>query len=153
RRICAPRPRSTTDRSGDRHRARRRPGTDHRGSPPVSMDAVARTEMFRAMHARGDQQPVSWATARRIGGFTRPMRARLLASLSRSVGTAVRAVAPPVLAGRVGDAIVDGGPAGTVGVLAAIIAAIALGEAAVTRASRWLSATIGEQLIFRMRTA
>lgn len=119
----------------------------------MSMDAVARTEMFRAMHARGDQQPVSWATARRIGAFARPMRTRLLVFLSLSVVTAVLAVATPVLAGRVVDAIVDGGPAGTVGVLAAIIAAIALGEAAVTLASRWLSATIGEQLIFRMRTA
>ena len=119
----------------------------------MSMDAVARTEMFRAMHARGEQQPVSWATARRIAVFARPMRARLLLFLSLSVVTAVLAVATPVLAGRVVDAIVDGGPAGTVGALAAIIAAIALGEAAVTLASRWLSATIGEQLIFRMRTA
>ncbi|PRC49485.1 ABC transporter, partial [Mycobacterium sp. ITM-2017-0098] len=45
------------------------------------------------------------------------------------------------------------GRASTVVVLAAVIAAVAVGEAAVSLLSRWLSSTIGEGLILDLRTA
>jgi ABC-type multidrug transport system fused ATPase/permease subunit len=66
---------------------------------------------------------------------------------------AVLAVATPVLAGRVVDAIVGGGPAGVVGGLAALIALIAVAEAGLGLVTRRLSATIGEDLILQLRTS
>ncbi len=70
-----------------------------------------------------------------------------------SVLTALLAVATPVLAGRVVDAIVSGGEESTVIRLAVLIALIALAEAALGLLGRWLSATLGEGLILDLRTA
>jgi ABC-type multidrug transport system fused ATPase/permease subunit len=66
---------------------------------------------------------------------------------------AVLAVATPVLAGRVVNAIVDGDSQGTVVRLAVLIAAIAIAEAGLGLVNRWLSANIGEDLILSLRTA
>jgi ABC-type multidrug transport system fused ATPase/permease subunit len=79
---------------------------------------------------------------RRLGGF-----------VAVSVVGALLAVSTPVLAGRVVDAIVHGGQPATVVVIAAIIAAVALAEAAVGMLTRWLSSNIGEGLILDLRTA
>jgi ABC-type multidrug transport system fused ATPase/permease subunit len=70
-----------------------------------------------------------------------------------SVVGALLAVSTPVLAGRVVDAMVHGGQPTTVVVIAAIIAAVAVAEAAVGLLTRWLSSTIGEGLILDLRTA
>ena len=70
-----------------------------------------------------------------------------------SVVSALLAVATPVLAGRVVDEIVEGGSSEVVVLLAAVIAAVAIGEAAVSLVTRWLSSTIGEGLILDLRTA
>mgnify|MGYP000542407921 CR=1 FL=1 len=67
--------------------------------------------------------------------------------------TAILTVATPVLAGRVVDAIIDGANEGRVVWLAALIAAIAIADAGLGIVSRWLSANIGEGLIFDLRTA
>ena len=66
---------------------------------------------------------------RRIARFARPHRSRLVRFLVLSVVTAVLAVATPVLAGRVVNAIVDGGPLDLVVALAGLIAVIAVVEA------------------------
>ena len=70
-----------------------------------------------------------------------------------SVLSALLAVATPVLAGRVVDEIVRGGPASAVVEIALVIAVVALAETAVTLVTRWLSSTIGEGLILDLRTA
>jgi ABC-type bacteriocin/lantibiotic exporter with double-glycine peptidase domain len=70
-----------------------------------------------------------------------------------SVVTAVLAVATPVLAGRVVDAIVRAAPISLVAGLATLIAVIALAEAGLGILTRWLSARIGEGLILDLRTA
>ncbi len=67
--------------------------------------------------------------------------------------TALLAVATPVLAGKVVDAIVDGEDTGAVTRLALLIALIAVAEAALGLLLRWLSATLGEGLILDLRTA
>ncbi|NYV78488.1 ABC transporter ATP-binding protein, partial [Streptomyces sp. UH6] len=69
------------------------------------------------------------------------------------VATALLAVAAPVLAGRVVDAIVSGGDEGRVVRLALLIALIAVVEAGLGILSRRLSATLGEGLILDLRTA
>lgn len=66
---------------------------------------------------------------------------------------AVIAVATPVLAGWVVNAIVDHAETSTVVGLAVLIAVLALAEGGLGLANRWLSARIGEGLILDLRTA
>ena len=114
---------------------------------------TAWTSMYHAMHASDDKRPFSRATLKRILAFARPHRALLVAFLVLSVGAAVLAVATPVLAGRVVDAIVGGKAVSTVVWLAVLIAIIAVAEAGLSLFTRWLSARIGEGLILDLRTA
>ena len=70
-----------------------------------------------------------------------------------SVVSALLGVATPVLAGKVVDQIVRGGAPSVVVMLASVIAAVAIAEAAVSLVTRWLSSNIGEGLILDLRTA
>ncbi|MFF1460446.1 ABC transporter ATP-binding protein [Streptomyces sp. NPDC058330] len=119
----------------------------------MDMEVTAWTSLHSAMNAQEGRRPFSRATLRRIGTFARPHRARILRFLLLSVVTALLAVATPVLAGRVVDAIVQGDDSGTVTRLALLIALIAVAEAALALLTRWLSATLGEGLILDLRTA
>jgi ABC-type multidrug transport system fused ATPase/permease subunit len=117
------------------------------------MEVTAWMSMYHAMHDDGDRRAFSRATLKRILGFARPHRGKLTIFLLLSVATAVLAVATPVLAGQVVDAIVRGNDAGLVIGLAVLIAVIALGEAGLGLVTRWLSAQIGEELIYDLRLA
>ncbi|WP_067972969.1 ABC transporter ATP-binding protein [Nocardiopsis trehalosi] len=119
----------------------------------MSMEVTAWHSMYNAMHAQQDRRPFSRATLRRIAGFARPHTRRLLLFLVFSVVTAVLAVATPLLAGRVVDAIIGAEPLPVVTWIAALIAVIAVAEAAIGLVTRWLSANIGEGLILDLRTA
>ncbi|WP_031085580.1 ABC transporter ATP-binding protein [Streptomyces sp. NRRL WC-3549] len=119
----------------------------------MDMEVTAWTSLHSAMNAQKGRRPFSRATLRRIGAFARPHRRRILRFLLLSVVTALLAVATPVLAGRVVDAIVEGDDSGTVTRLALLIALIAVAEAALALLTRWLSATLGEGLILDLRTA
>jgi ABC-type multidrug transport system fused ATPase/permease subunit len=90
---------------------------------------------------------------RRIWRFAGAHHRRLAVFVGISVVGALFAVATPLLAGRVVDAIVRGGPSAAVIGLAVVIAVVALAEAGVSLATRWLSSTIGEGLILDLRTA
>jgi ABC-type multidrug transport system fused ATPase/permease subunit len=119
----------------------------------VSMEMTAWNSLYHAMHAQDDKRPFSRATLKRILAFARPHRRQLIWFLVLSVGAAVLAVATPVLAGRVVDAIVDGKAFSVVLQLALLIAVIAIAEAGISMLTRWLSAGIGEGLILDLRTA
>ncbi|MDA2808101.1 ABC transporter ATP-binding protein [Nocardiopsis suaedae] len=119
----------------------------------MSMEMTAWHSLYTAMHAEQDKRPFSKETLKRILGFAAPHRVRLGAFLVFSVVLAVLAVATPVLAGRVVNAIIDGQDMGLVVGLAALIALIALGEAGFGLLNRWLSAGLGESLILDLRTA
>jgi ATP-binding cassette, subfamily B, bacterial len=119
----------------------------------MDMEVTAWMSMYNTMHAEQERRPFSKATLRRIGGFAVPHRTRLGWFLLLSVATAVLAVATPVLAGRVVDAIVQGAAADVVLGLATLIAIIAVAEAGLGLTTRWLSARIGEDLILSLRTA
>ncbi|GIE75178.1 ABC transporter ATP-binding protein [Actinoplanes philippinensis] len=108
--------------------------------------------MWHAMNRQDDKRPFSRATLRRILALARPQRRVLTAFLLLSVVTAVLAVATPVLAGQVVDAIVEAREARLVITLAIGIAVIALSEAGLGLVQRWLSARIGEGLILELRT-
>ncbi|MFF0745964.1 ABC transporter ATP-binding protein [Streptomyces sp. NPDC004111] len=119
----------------------------------MDMEVTAWTSMHSVMTAQEDRRPFSRATLRRIAAFARPHRAKLIQFLVLSVITALLAVATPVLAGRVVDAIVKGNDTGTITRLALLIALIAVVEAALALGTRWLSSTLGEGLILDLRTA
>jgi ATP-binding cassette, subfamily B, bacterial len=119
----------------------------------MDMEVTAWMSMYNTMHAQQDQRPFSRATLRRINGFARPHRAQLGCFLLLSIATAALAVATPVLAGRVVDAIVHGSAPDVVIRLASLIAIIAISEAGLGLASRWLSASLGESLILDLRTS
>ncbi|MGP5608547.1 ABC transporter ATP-binding protein [Arthrobacter rhombi] len=91
-------------------------------------------------------------TVRRIIDFARGYGRRLSLFVLLSVIAAVLAVATPVLAGKVIDAIVAEGPLSTVRNLALLIAAVAIAEAGVSLWNRWLSSSLGEQVIYDLRT-
>ncbi|MGW6281723.1 ABC transporter ATP-binding protein [Kribbella sp. NPDC055071] len=113
---------------------------------------TAWNSLYHAMHAQDDKRPFSRATLARILAFARPHRRQLLWFLVLSVGAAVLAVATPVLAGRVVDAIVGGKAVSVVVMLAVAIAVIAVAESGLSMLTRWLSAQIGEGLILDLRT-
>jgi ABC-type multidrug transport system fused ATPase/permease subunit len=118
----------------------------------MDMEVTAWMSMYNTMHAQQERRPFSKATLRRIGRFAQPHRTRLGRFLLLSVATAALAVATPVLAGRVVDAIVQGAAPDVVVGLASLIAVIAIAEAGLGLATRWLSSRIGEGLILDLRT-
>ncbi|GAA0945372.1 ABC transporter ATP-binding protein [Kribbella koreensis] len=114
---------------------------------------TAWNSMYHAMHAQDEKRPFSKVTLKRILAFARPHRRQLILFLVLSIGAAILAVATPVLAGKVVNAIVGGKEFGLVLRLAILIALIAVAEAGVGLLTRWLSAGIGEGLILDLRTA
>ncbi|WP_328335240.1 ABC transporter ATP-binding protein/permease [Kribbella sp. NBC_00382] len=114
---------------------------------------TAWNSMYHAMHAQDEKRPFSKVTLRRILAFARPHRRQLILFLVLSIGAAILAVATPVLAGKVVNAIVQGKEFSLVLRLAILIALIAVAEAGVGLLTRWLSAGIGEGLILDLRTA
>ncbi|MDG5773837.1 ABC transporter ATP-binding protein [Mycolicibacterium fortuitum] len=121
----------------------------------MSMETVARQALYRQTHARdGDLRALAdRKLLSRIWRFAARHHRRLAWFVAISVVSALLTVTTPVLAGRVVDAITQGGPASTVLLLAVVIAAVAVAEAAVALVTRWLSSNIGEGLILDLRTA
>ena len=121
----------------------------------MSLETVARQSLYRQTHARGGDLH-SLADRRllgRIWRFAARHHRRLAVFVGVSVVGAALTVATPLLAGRVVDQITGAGSAGVVVMLAVVIAAVAVAEAAVSLLTRWLSSTIGEGLILDLRTA
>lgn len=119
----------------------------------MSMEVTAWNQMYRTMNSSNHQTQFSPVTARRILRFARPHRDKLVGFMILSVVLAVLAVATPVLAGRVVNAIVDGDSFDVVLRLSLLIALIAVVDAGFGLLNRWLSSNIGEALILDLRTA
>ncbi|MER7400780.1 ABC transporter ATP-binding protein [Streptomyces sp. NPDC000151] len=118
----------------------------------MDMEVTAWHSLHSTITAQQDRRPFSRETVRRIAAFARPHRRHLVAFLLLSTVTAMLAVATPLLAGRVVDAIVHRSSTDLVLGLSGLIAAIAVAEAGLGLVTRWLSATIGEGLILDLRT-
>ena len=99
-------------------------------------------------------QRLAPGTAGRIAAFARPYRRELAVFLLTVVASAGIGVLTPVLAGRVVNVIAsrDPGGTGTVVRIAAVVAGLAVLDAALSLAQRWYSARIGEGLIHDLRT-
>lgn len=118
----------------------------------MSMDQAAWSSLWRMSSGHSGRQ-FAPGTVRRVIGFARGYGGRLAVFVILSVIAAVLAVATPVLAGRVVDAIVADGPLSLIVDLALLIAAVAVVEAGVSLWNRWLSSSLGEQVIYDLRTA
>jgi ATP-binding cassette subfamily B protein len=116
------------------------------------METAAWTSMYHAMITNEERRPFSWRTVRRIGEFVPAQRGALAAFLLVSIAGAFVAVATPVLAGWVVDAIINGDSQREIVRLALLIALIALAEGALGLLGWWLSSRIGERLILDLRT-
>jgi ABC-type multidrug transport system fused ATPase/permease subunit len=117
----------------------------------MSFETVARQTLRQQTRARGGDLR-SLADRNLLGRIWR-FSARHHRRLGVFVGvSALLGLATPLLAGKVVDEI-GNGALGVVVALAAVIAAVAVAEAAISLLTRWLSSTIGEGLILDLRTA
>jgi ATP-binding cassette, subfamily B, bacterial len=121
----------------------------------MSIETVARQTLYRQAHARGGdvRSLFDRGLLSRIWRFAERHHRRLGGFVAVSVVSALLGVATPMLAGKVVDEIVGGGAPSVVVMLAAVIATVAIAEAAVSLVTRWLSSNIGEGLILDLRTA
>ncbi|MBO0875959.1 MAG: ABC transporter ATP-binding protein, partial [Pseudonocardia sp.] len=134
------------------------------------MDGVSGWTMMRSATRRGEleNRSVPRGTLRRIWRFAAAYRRLVVVFLLLTVVSAVIGVLTPLLAGRVVDAIVNessvsgtsigtatrlSNAVGTVLTLAGTIAGLAVLDAGLGLATRWLSARIGEGLILDLRRA
>jgi ATP-binding cassette subfamily B protein len=91
-------------------------------------------------------------TIRRVGGFARPYRGLLTAFLLVVVVDAALGTGLPLIFKIIIDDGIGHHRTGLVEALAGLLGVIALADTVLTLVSRWLSARIGEGLIFDMRT-
>lgn len=119
----------------------------------MSMEMSAWTALSSAMYARDDRRPFSRETVRRVMTFARPHRRRIIAFVLVGIVEAVLTVATPLLAGRVVNAIVEGSDPSVVIWLAVLIAVIAVAGTGLSILGRFLSSSLGEGLIYDLRTA
>ncbi|MBG6183258.1 ATP-binding cassette subfamily C protein [Arthrobacter sp. CAN_A214] len=119
----------------------------------MSMEGAAWSSLYRISTAKDSRNKFSRETLKRIVAFAVPYRAQLAIFMVLSVAGAFLAVATPVLAGQVVDVIVANGETATVVRLAAVIALVAVLDAAVSMITRWYSSRIGEGVILDLRTA
>ena len=97
---------------------------------------------------------LSVAVVRRVWAFARPYRAMLAGFLATIVLAAVLALVPPLLfKAIIDDALTPPADRGHLNLLAALVVAAAIGEAALGLGERWWSARIGEGVIYQLRVA
>jgi ABC-type multidrug transport system fused ATPase/permease subunit len=119
------------------------------------VSGVENAWMLMMSMSRDDKLPrsVPPGTLGRIWRFASAHHRMLYAFLALTTVSAVVAVGVPVLAGRVVDAIVHRNGLGTVVVIAAAIAGLAVVDSLSGLAERWMSSRIGEGLIYDLRRA
>ncbi|MGL5858628.1 MAG: ABC transporter ATP-binding protein [Angustibacter sp.] len=109
---------------------------------------------FRHSFRRGDATAgasLRPRVARRIISFAWELRWRVAAFLALVVVDSLLVVATPLLLQRIIDDGLTPGDRGVVVSSAVLVAVIAVAEAVLGLVQRWLSATIGEGLIYRLR--
>ncbi|MEJ2870257.1 ABC transporter ATP-binding protein [Actinomycetospora sp. OC33-EN08] len=111
--------------------------------------------MLMMSMSQGEKLPrsVPKGTLPRIWWFAAAHHRMLYGFLALTTVSAVIAVGVPVLAGRVVDAIVQRTGLATVITIAAAIAGLAVADALLGLAERWMSSRIGEGLIYDLRRA
>ncbi|ALE91358.1 ABC transporter [Arthrobacter alpinus] len=119
----------------------------------MSMEGAAWSSLWSTMRSDKGDGGISKDTLRRTVLFAKPYSRKLLVFVLLSVVSAALAVATPVLAGQVVDAIVAKTAVKTVVNLALLIALVAVLDAGLSLVIRWISANLGEGVILDLRTA
>ncbi len=121
----------------------------------MSFDHASAMRAMGSAHRRGEsaEHTIPKGTWRRVLRFARPYRRELMIFLALIVGSALISVLTPVLAGRVVNDITARSAVHVVVDIALVIAGLAVLDAVFSFIQRWYSASIGEGLIFDMRTA
>ncbi|WP_269937980.1 ABC transporter ATP-binding protein [Arthrobacter sp. HY1533] len=119
----------------------------------MSMEGAAWSSLWSTMRSDKSNGGISKDTLRRTIRFAKPYSRKLLVFVVLSVVSAALAVATPVLAGQVVDAIVAKSALDVVVRLAGMIALVAVLDAGLSLVIRWISANLGEGVILDLRTA
>ncbi|WP_299168340.1 ABC transporter ATP-binding protein [uncultured Arthrobacter sp.] len=119
----------------------------------MSMEGAAWSSLYRISSAKNGSNKFSKETLKRILSFAVPYRVKLVLFIALSVVSAFLAVATPVLAGQVVNAIIAEAAVQTIVWLAVVIAIVAVADTGVGLLTRWYSARIGEGVILDLRTA
>lgn len=104
-------------------------------------------------HGSGEDGGPAPGTFRRVLQFTKPYRARIAAFLVVVMLGSLIALAPPLLFKRIIDVALVEGDKDLVTTLALLTLLAAVGELVVDLVQRYLSSSIGEGLIFDLRSA
>ncbi len=96
---------------------------------------------------------VSRGLIRRAWAFARPFHRKVYAFLLVIIGEAILGLAPPLLIRRIVDNALPGKDTGLVTLLAALMMSAALMNAGLSLVERYFSSTVGEGLIFHLRSA
>ncbi|MFI5086051.1 MAG: ABC transporter ATP-binding protein, partial [Actinomycetales bacterium] len=119
----------------------------------MSMEGAAWGSLWSSMRSDKSSKGISKDTPRRTLAFAKPYSGRLAVFVVLSVASAILAVATPVLAGHVVDAIVARSDVQVVINLALLIALVAVLDAGFSLVIRWISANLGESVILDLRTS
>lgn len=119
----------------------------------MSMEGAAWSSLWSTMGSKKADGGITPGTLKRTVAFARPYRTKLAIFVVLSVASAVLAVATPVLAGQVINAINGHTAVSVVVNLALLIALVAVLDAISSLIIRWLSSSLGEQVILDLRTA
>ncbi len=112
---------------------------------------------FQIMHSMAtdrsglEGKQLSRETRRRVFAFARPYRLHIALFVFTVVVSTFLGLLPPLLIRKVFDVAIVDGNGGYLNVLFAVMVVAALGEALLSLVERWLSARIGEGLIFDLR--
>jgi ATP-binding cassette subfamily B protein len=118
-------------------------------NPMTSMAAMRSFRRDSSVTAR----ELPKGTVRRILGIARPYRRELSFFLALVVGSSLIGVITPLLAGDIVNRIASlDGTAGDIVRIALFIAGLAVVDAAISLATRWYSARIGEGVIYDLRS-
>jgi ATP-binding cassette subfamily B protein len=118
-------------------------------NPMISMAAMRSFRRDPSVTAR----ELPKGTVRRILGIARPYRRDLSFFLALVVGSSLIGVITPLLAGDIINRIASlDGTAGDIVRIALFIAGLAVLDAAISLATRWYSARIGEGVIYDLRS-
>ncbi|MCW2135255.1 ABC transporter ATP-binding protein [Arthrobacter sp. VKM Ac-2550] len=119
----------------------------------MSMEGAAWSSLYRLSMSDKAKHGFSKKTVKRTLAFAAPYKGKLIFFVIVSIISAALAVATPVLAGQVIDAIVAKTSIETIVWLAIIIAIVAIADAALSMVTRWVSSGLGEDVILDLRTA
>ena len=113
----------------------------------MSMEGAAWSSLWSTMRSDKSNGGIAKDTLRRTVLFAKPYSRKLLIFVVLSVISAALAVATPVLAGQVIDAIVAKTAVDVVVRLAVLIAIVAVLDAGLSLIIRWIFAFVGEGAI------